>query len=351
THVMKKLLAILFICALAAIVLAPLSSAQRNSSNEAPIGQPQAATGSVSSTNPARDAKAAPLQTDATQPAQNLQQAADANSAQPGKEMNPAKLPRTPPTALRLKEEGEEGDEPLSDIDPKTLQELKRRSSVPQDQNLTSAPTINYSAKEDTNTKPQHPSEKIAPLAPTLIQNFAGVSDADQLDGFLHTPPDPNMAVGPNHVMVVVNSLLAIYSKTGTQITKSSLQSWFDNVCPSCSVFDPRIAYDSGASRWIMIGLYTDSTSQSKILVSISQTADPTGSWWNYSLDGVLNYSGENTFADYPDVGFDGISAASGGAVYLTVNQFTFTGSSFRTAVLYILPKSGLYTGASFIYW
>ncbi|PYS46284.1 MAG: hypothetical protein DMF68_19575, partial [Acidobacteria bacterium] len=176
-----------------------------------------------------------------------------------------------------------------------------------------------------------------------------GVSNADQNSSW--TPPDTNMAAGPNNIMVVVNSMFAIYSKTGTLLSKSDLPSWFDNVCTSCSVFDPRIAYDPVAGHWIMIALYKDTVSLSKILVSISQTSDAMGSWWNYSFDAVLNYSGENTWADYPDVGFDGISAANGGAVYITANQFTFSSRSFRTAILYIMPKSGLYTGGAVSYW
>ncbi|MGA9996322.1 MAG: NF038122 family metalloprotease [Pyrinomonadaceae bacterium] len=269
--------------------------------------------------------------------------------------MNLASLPKTPPpTTLRVEEEEGEEDEPFSDIDPETLRELKRRSDVPQGQNMEGASAIKYSAKEDdavakTNQKnlPVNPE----PLAPNPIQSFTGVNDLDQLDGFLHTPPDTNMAAGPNHVMTVVNTLFAIYSKSGTLLNKTSLSSWFGNVCSGCSVFDPRIAYDSGAGRWIMIALYKDTTSQSKLLLSISQTSDAMGNWWNYSLDAALNYSGENTWADYPDVGFDGISAASGGAIYVTVNQFTFSASSFRTALLFILPKSGLYAGGSISYW
>ncbi|MBI1744112.1 hypothetical protein HYR54_13745 [Candidatus Acetothermia bacterium] len=56
---------------------------------------------------------------------------------------------------------------------------------------------------------------------------------------------------------------------------------------------------------------------------------------------------------DYPDLGFDGILSGSGGAVYITSNQFTFPSTTgfFETAALNILPKSALYSGQNFNWW
>jgi len=278
--------------------------------------------------------------------------AAEAQSTGPGKEIKWANVPERVPTGAFKVEASEEVDEPLSDIDPVTLYEMKKRVFVPPYQGAQFPPSVNYSATED---KPAN--ESPALLAPNLIRNFASFSNADQTDGFVHTPPDTNLAAGPNHVMVTVNALVGTYSKTGTLLSKKSMSDVFANVCTSCSAqnyFDPHITYDSVAGHWIVVELYKDiSAGVSKILVAISQSSDPTGNWWNYSLNAVLNYSGENTWADYPDVGFDGIAAASGGAVYITVNQFTFSGNPhvFRTAALYILAKSQLYSGSSVNYW
>ncbi|HEX8774170.1 MAG TPA: BACON domain-containing carbohydrate-binding protein [Pyrinomonadaceae bacterium] len=354
---MKKLFLPLLICALALIALSPLSSAKNPQHGARLAGYPVARP-TPSPRDLARGYKAA-IPKD-----QNAQQsppteATDANSAEPGKQVSSATLPKKPTLALRVaeEEEEEEGDEPLSDIDPQTLRDLKRNSALLLRQDgADSVSTTNHTTTEDSaaaKTNPSNPSLNSAPVpsAPNSFQSFAGVDDSDQLDGFLHTPPDADIAVGPTHIVTVVNSMFAIYSKTGTLVSTNSLQSWFNNVCAGCSIFDPRITYDTGASRWVMMALYRDSVSQSKILISVSQTSNPTGSWWNYSLDSVLNYSNENTWADYPDVGFDGIPAASGGAIYITVNQFTFTTRSFRTAVLYILPKSSLYNGTSLNYW
>jgi hypothetical protein len=46
---------------------------------------------------------------------------------------------------------------------------------------------------------------------------FEGISNADQGDGVY--PPDPNVAVGPTHVVEMVNVMWAVYNKDdGTQL-------------------------------------------------------------------------------------------------------------------------------------
>jgi Calx-beta domain/Fibronectin type III domain len=276
----------------------------------------------------------------------------DANSATPAREMKVKDLPKTSLTSLEPAEE-EEDDEPLSDIDPETLSQLKRKGAASRStvESLLNGSTANEDASASTGAV----KAGISPLAPTLVSNFAGVSDSDQTDGFIHKPPDTNMAVGPSNIVIVVNNLIAVYSKTGTLQSKTSLATWFTNLnlstCNGCIIFDPRVAYDSAENKWIIVALYKDLTSQSKVLVSVSQTSSPTGSWWIYGLTGTLNFSGDDTWADYPDVGFDGISSANAGAVYITVNQFTFGTRLFRTGLIFIIRKSELYAGASVNYW
>jgi Cohesin domain len=254
----------------------------------------------------------------------------------------------TSPTPLRESDDAEEAIE--SDIDPATMRLLKGQDyKAPP----SMAPTHQHQqdpaqAKGSTLIEP--------PLAPNLLGNFESIDNGDQLDGFLHRPPDCAMAAGQNHVIAAVNSIFVIYNKTGSIAFQSSLTSWFSNVCVSqCSPFDPRVAYDSQANRWLLLAVNGGSSTPnlSNYLLSVSQTSDPTGLWWNYSLNGVLTYpgTGENTWSDFPQLGFDGISGASGGAVYITSNQFTFGAASFRTAMLNILPKSSLYSGGALNYW
>ena len=69
-----------------------------------------------------------------------------------------------------------------------------------------------YQANEDAAVKG---TDEPSPLAPVLGTNFESVDDSNQLDGFLHRPPDCAMAVGANHIMAAANSLYVIYNKNG----------------------------------------------------------------------------------------------------------------------------------------
>jgi hypothetical protein len=198
-------------------------------------------------------------------------------------------------------------------------------------------------------------------LAPNVSASFEGPDNLDNSTrcGYITRPPDPHIAAGPNHIVVVTNVVMAVYSKSGTLLKIACLDNWFANVHDPATdggLFDPRIVYDPHENRWIMMILASNSSPQkSWYLVSVSQTSDPTGAWWNWRLDGLLNAPATgnvNTWADYPDLGFDGILSTSGagGAVYISANYFDFN-DNFGTNGLNILPKSALYSGASFSYW
>lgn len=225
------------------------------------------------------------------------------------------------------------------EIDPKLLQELKSQEFVPVDE----LPTV----EEDPAVSTLEPES----LAPSLHDDFEGLDDLGQPDGYLHRPPDPHIAAGLNHIGVMVNSEFAFYTKAGTFVGEVSFKSWWSNVYTGTDLpFDPHITYDHHADRWLMVCLVKGSEPTSYYLLSVSQGSNPLGGWWNWRLNGGLYYGGSNTWADYPDLGFDGIAPASDGAIYISSNQFTWT-NSFKTAMLNVLPKSGLYSGSAFTYW
>ncbi|MGH9844572.1 MAG: Ig domain-containing protein, partial [Blastocatellia bacterium] len=244
---------------------------------------------------------------------------------------------------------GRAGAEIESDIDPATMRALKSQPYV--------APAASHpSLKVQPDPATSKSGVSDSPLAANLFVDFESIDDGDQLDGFLHRPPDCAMAAGPSHVVAAVNSMFVIYTKAGVNVGQASYAGFFSSVCTGCNPFDPRIVYDPVAGRWLLLVINgTNATpGVSNYLLAVSQTSNPTGLWWLYSLSGVLTYppTGENTWADFPQLGFDGVPAASGGAVYITSNQFTFTASpSFRTAMLNILPKSSLYAGGAISYW
>ncbi len=182
-----------------------------------------------------------------------------------------------------------------------------------------------------------------APLAPGLLLDFEGRDDSGQPDGFLHRPPDPTIAAGLNHIVTVVNSTIDIYDKTGGLVLESSLASWFASLTPPGGPFDPKVVYDAQAGHWMIIALASDFSAQSSFLLSVSQTSDPTGPWWNYDISSVTTFGG-NAWGDYEDIGFDNKTP---GSVYISSNQFSFKLGFFKTAQLVTLSKSELYTGGA----
>jgi len=142
--------------------------------------------------------------------------------------------------------------------------------------------------------------------APDIFASFQGLQATGRV------PPDPIVAAGPGYQVAAVNSSFAIFSKSGTSGPPQSATTWFRDVLPSIGTgnlspaFDPRVLYDHFSNRWLMVYLSTDKTSQSWILLSISDGVDPTGLWCNYALQGDLKGSTPSgNWSDFDGVGFD----------------------------------------------
>ncbi|MFQ5429259.1 MAG: hypothetical protein ACE5E1_03015, partial [Phycisphaerae bacterium] len=131
------------------------------------------------------------------------------------------------------------------------------------------------------------------PNPPTLALDFEGV-DRDDLNQF-SAPPDTCGAVGPNHFVEVVNTVWAVYNKSGTLVMWSSLSSFLPG-----SSGDPRVLYDQHSGRWVVIV----SDFSSRIYLAVSTTNDPTGSWFKTNVV-VSTGSDSGCFPDYPTLGVD----------------------------------------------
>jgi len=241
--------------------------------------------------------------------------------------MVPSQLPKVSITPQRAVEV------PLGyAIDKKTLRRLKNRPAPALKGGVASTPTRDTSAMAP------------APAAPGVVVSFEGRDNGAQPDGFLHRPPDPTMAAGPNHIVTAVNSTIDIYDKTGTPLLSSSLSSWFASVTPPGGPFDPKVVYDAQAGHWMIIALASDFSSSAVYLLSVSQTSDPTGAWWNYSISSVTGTGINKAWGDYEDIGFDGSPT---GSVYISSNQFSFLVGFFTTAQIVTISKTELYAGSA----
>ncbi len=168
-----------------------------------------------------------------------------------------------------------------------------------------------------------------------LTKNFQGIPDQG-----MYIPPDPYLAVGPNHIIAVVNSRFRILDKSGTVIKTIEANTWYQSTLSNSDPFDPKVMYDHYADRWVMVWLNVG-TSTSYFLVSISDDSDPTGVWYNYKFPSHVNgTTSAGNWADYQGVGYDE------NGIYITSNQFTFAGS-FSYAKLRIINKAELYANTA----
>ncbi len=100
-------------------------------------------------------------------------------------------------------------------------------------------------------------------------------------------PPDPSGAADSDYYVQAVNTSWRVYTKTGTPVTN---QANLSSVTGGSNLGDPIVMYDRHADRWIISQFRQ---SPSGILVAISQTGDPTGSYYTYQF----NFP---QFPDYP---------------------------------------------------
>ena len=187
-------------------------------------------------------------------------------------------------------------------------------------------------------TKPTAP--RIAgPLAPPVIKtlNFEGVSQSGSY------PPDTHGAVGPSHVVEVVNTRVVVYNKAGTLLKNTALNSFFGS---TEFLFDPRVVYDQTWNRWVIIATRrTTSTTDPvlKFFLAVSTTDDPAGNYYVYSN---LQYGGGSFNAgdwfDFPALGMDQ------DAVLVTSNVFDTPNGGFKFAFMTPIAKARIYNGLGF---
>ncbi len=170
-------------------------------------------------------------------------------------------------------------------------------------------------------------------------------NDNAVLTGFFNIPADSHAAAGPNHVLNVVNTSIQIFQKDGTLDFQDSLSDFFSSVSPANGTFDPKVIYDQFLDRWVVITLErVDAPENSRVLVAVSDDSDPNGTWFQGSVNTLLNINGVNNWLDYPGLAVDDE------AIYITGNMFSFPGVFGGNRVLIIdkgFNAGGLYDGGA----
>ena len=182
-----------------------------------------------------------------------------------------------------------------------------------------------------------------ARAAPAILLNFDGLGNgfAGPAGSFSvdSAPPDPNLAVGPNHIVELVNTSFAVFDKSGTAIlgpvATNTLWSGFSGGCQTNNDGDGTVSYDPIADRWVIQQFSVSSTPYLDCL-AVSQTPDPTGAWHRYAFS-----YGNSDFPDYPKL------AVWPDAYYISYNIFAGGGNTFNGARVCALDRAAMLTGAA----
>jgi hypothetical protein len=148
-----------------------------------------------------------------------------------------------------------------------------------------------------------------ATIAPPLV-SFEGMSNQDNFNlfGGRVNPPDPVGDVGPNHYVEMINLAVAVYDKQGSLLQGPYAigDLWAGFAIEDCTdpSGDPIVVYDQPEDRWIL-SQFTTAGPVYYDCVAISQTGDPTGSYYRYAFvtQADPDLAGGTFFPDYPKYG------------------------------------------------
>jgi hypothetical protein len=157
-------------------------------------------------------------------------------------------------------------------------------------------------------------------------------------------PSDSHIAAGPDNLVVVINSRIAIYDKQspGTLLYERSLNDWYQGlISMDAMIVDPRVIYDHVNDRFIMVATAINMTTQEAWwAISASQQASAIGPWRLHISDSTVDgTTPTGNFADFPGLGTDGTH------LYLTGNMADFAQISFQYAKIRVLELDEVYDG------
>ena len=219
----------------------------------------------------------------------------------------------------------------LRDIPPAAAQTKPSDEPVARDQFLPQHPSAG--------TPDQVAQRSVTRAAPVPLLNFngvgAGFSGPSGAFSVHSAPPDTNSAVGPNHVVEIVNSSFAVFNKSGSPVygpvQSNTLWSGFGGGCETNNDGDATVRYDTRADRWI-VTQFSVSTTPYLECFAVSQTGDPTGAWNRYAFSFA-------SFPDYPKVG------VWPDAFYATYNLFGTDGTTFLGAEVCAMDRTSMLQG------
>jgi hypothetical protein len=194
---------------------------------------------------------------------------------------------------------------------------------------------------------------------------FDGLTHRDQRlasngNQFSSEPPDQGLAVGNGYVLETINTALRVRRTDGSIATATiALNAFFglavaiDRTNGTFGPFatDPRAYFDVDTQRWFVTMLEIDQdpvtgafAPHSEVMLAVSTTADPTGTWSIFSID-VTNVTGTPDHAGCPCFGDQPLIGADKFGFYITTNEFPLFANGFNGAQVYAMSKAKLAAG------
>jgi hypothetical protein len=193
-------------------------------------------------------------------------------------------------------------------------------NGMTKDRPMTGNPVIT-----EVNAPAANPLQPLA-TSPAPAKSFTGIKDDNTA-----IPPDVMGAAGPNHLMETLNNYYRIYAKTGSAILKVIPSTFWSAL--GTYEGDPHLAYDSLTGHWIHCCIGKLASTHWAIFIAISQTSDPTGTWFGYSID----TGPSSTFPDYPQLGYN--------SKWVVITTNDFVKNNFSRVRIMVLNKSKLISG------
>ena len=176
---------------------------------------------------------------------------------------------------------------------------------------------------------------ELQPLAaPDTSTSFDGLDSTDNLFGL--SPPDPQIAVGPNHIVEFVNVVGRITDKSGVPVGSDFSLDTFFGVFPGAASTDPKIVFDDIHERFFASYIDIDiAFGIGDLFLAISETSDPTGAWNVYftSFPGAI--------PDYPGIG------VTDDKFTISYNLFDIVTSVFIGEQTLVLEKADVMAGVA----
>lgn len=220
---------------------------------------------------------------------------------------------------------GERHSSPANPESARMLDELSARLRLPM---------------QATNTGAQSDHSATSVLAKTVvIDEMQAMPPAISFDGVDWTgwnPGSPDIAAGPNHLLLATTDRFSVMDKVGNTLDTDLFQTRF-NLPAEFPYYFPKVLYDTFTPRWLMVYTTTNATQTiGFVYLAVSETADPLGDWFYYSFP---------SSPELPGIRDDVAVAVTPNEIYLTWNRFNAGTFNFEGSVIVELVKAQVYAG------